>query len=146
MGYRSDVRIVTSKEGFEKLQEFVENYLKEKKVNIEEYNLLNLLDVESKGKEQCYFGWNSIKWYDFCDDPQIDAIMNGLDYLEENEYSFRYMIIGENLDDIEERYYDGEKEDIDLEYPSLIREFDDEYITNLIEEPLKEEYKEDIDI
>ena len=28
MGYRSDIRIVTSKTGFEKLTEFVENYLK----------------------------------------------------------------------------------------------------------------------
>ena len=33
MGYRSDIRIVTSKEGFEKLQEFVRNHLKKNKEN-----------------------------------------------------------------------------------------------------------------
>lgn len=149
MGYRSDVRIVTSTEGFKKLQEFVENYLKKEKVDIGEYNLLNSLDIDSKGKEQCYFGWNYIKWYDFCGFPEIDAIVKGLDYLEKRGFSYRFMEIGEDYRDIEEKCFDGDKDDIDLEYPSLIREFDDEYITNYIEEPLKkdiENNKEGIDI
>lgn len=149
MGYRSDVRIVTSEEGFKKLEQFVENYLKEKKVDIEEYNLLNSLDIRSQGKGQCYFGWNSIKWYDFCDEIKIDAIVAGLDYLEKNEYSYRYTIIGENLDDIEENSYDGNKEDIYLEYPSVIRQFEDDYTKEYLEGPLKnriDESKEEIGI
>lgn len=40
MGYRSDVRIVTSKNGFEELKKFVENYLKEHESD-ESENLLN---------------------------------------------------------------------------------------------------------
>ena len=114
-------------------------------MDIKENNLLNFLDIKSEGKGQCYFGWDYIKWSEHCGYPEIDAIMNGLDYLEENEYSFRYMIIGENKDDIEERYYDGNKEKINLEYPDLIREFDDDYITNYLEEPLKDNINKDME-
>ena len=63
MGYRSDIRIVTTKDGFEKLKEFVKKYLEEKKLDIKEYNLLEELDTKADGKEQCYFGWNGLKWY-----------------------------------------------------------------------------------
>ena len=41
MGYRSDVRIVTSKKGFEKLKEYVEKYLKEPSAK---YNLLEAIN------------------------------------------------------------------------------------------------------
>lgn len=60
MGYRSDIRIVTTKDGFEKLKEFVKKYLEEKKLDIKEYNLLEELDTKADGKEQCYFGWNGL--------------------------------------------------------------------------------------
>lgn len=148
MGYRSDVRIVTSKKGFEKLSEFVINSLKEQKINVKEYNLLEDLDIKVEGKEQIYLGWNYLKWYDGY--PEVDAIMEGLNYLSENEYSYRYMIIGESYDDIEEQSYDGEKDkDVYLEYPSMIREFDDAYMEKLIEDKQldnPEENKESIDI
>ena len=146
MGYRSDIRIVTSKEGFEKLQEFVRNHLRKNKEN---YNLLEECDIKQEGKNQCYFGWNYVKWYEH-DYPEVVAIMEGLNHLGENEYSYRYMRIGESYDDIEEQYYDGEKEnEIDLEYPNMLREFDDEYIIQSIQEKAtinKEENKETIDI
>lgn len=142
MGYESDVRIVTSEEGFKKLKQFVENYLKEKKVDSEEYNLLNSLDIRSQGKGQCYFGWDSIKWSEYCNNVEIDAIVEGLDYLEENGYSYRFSSIGENLDDIEENSYNGEKDNIYLEYPSIIRKFEDDYTQKYLEEPLKNEIDE----
>lgn len=145
MGYRSEIRIITSKEGYEKLNEFVEQYLKD----TEEDNLLKECDIKNIGKEQCYFGWNDIKWHEN-DFKDVDAIMEGLNHLGENEYSYRYMRIGENYEDIEEQFYDGEKdEDIYLEYPSMIREFDDEYIKELISEKTlenEEKNKEEIDI
>ena len=50
MGYRSDIRIVTTKDGFEKLKEFVKKYLEEKKLDIKEYNLLEELDTKADGK------------------------------------------------------------------------------------------------
>lgn len=145
MGYRSEIRIITSKKGYEKLNEFVEQYLKD----TEEDNLLKECDIKNIGKEQCYFGWNDIKWREN-DFKDVDAIMEGLNHLGENEYSYRYMRIGENYEDIEEQFYDGEKdEDIYLEYPSMIREFDDEYIKELISEKTlenEEKNNEEIDI
>ena len=149
MGYRSDIRIVTSKDGFEKLKEFVTNYLKE---HNEDYNLLENCDIKQEGKNQFYFGWNSVKWYEN-DYEDVDAIMEGLNYLGENEYSYRYSRIGESYDDYEEQYYDGNKENENyLEYPNLIREFDDKYVLSLIKDTNvmkfdnNEEQKEEIDI
>lgn len=149
MGYRSDIRIVTSKEGYEKLKEFVTNYLKE---HNEDYNLLEECDIRHEGKNQVYFGWNYLKWYEGSY-KEVDAIMEGLNYLGENEYSYRYSRIGESYDDYEEQYYDGNKEKENyLEYPNLIREFEDEYVLNLIRDKQemkldnKEEQKEEIDI
>ena len=55
MGYRSNIRIITSKDGYEKLKEFVTNYLKE---HNEDYNLLEECDIRQKGKNQVNFGWN----------------------------------------------------------------------------------------
>ena len=149
MGYRSDIRIVTSKDGYEKLKEFVKNYLKD---HHEDYNLLEECDIRQEGKNQVYFGWNYLKWYEGSYD-EVDAIMEGLNYLGENEYSYRYSRIGEDYDDYEERDYDGNKEKEEyIEYPNLIREFDDEYVLNLlkdkqeIELDKKEEQKEEINI
>lgn len=149
MGYRSDIRIVTSIDGYEKLKEFVKKYLEE---HNEDYNLLEKCDIKQEGKKQIYFGWNSVKWYEN-DYDDVDAIMEGLNYLGENEYSYRYSRIGESYDDYEEQYYDGNKEKENyLEYPNLIREFDDEYILSLIKDTQeikqynKEENKEEIDI
>ena len=146
MGYRSDIRIITSKDGFERLKEFIKEYLKDNK---EDYNLLEECDIKEEGKEQCYFGWNYVKWYEH-DYPEVIAIMEGLNHLEENEYSYRYMRIGESYDDIEEQSYDGEKdENIYLEYPNMLREFDDNYIIESIKENQienEEKNKEDIDI
>ena len=146
MGYRSDIRIITSKDGFERLKEFIKEYLKDNK---EDYNLLEECDIKEEGKEQCYFGWNYVKWYEH-DYPEVIAIMEGLNHLEENEYSYRYMRIGESYDDIEEQSYDGEKdENIYLEYPNMLREFDDNYIIESIKENQienDEKNKEEIDI
>lgn len=146
MGYRSDIRIITSKDGFEKLKEFIKEYLKDNK---EDYNLLEECDIKEEGKEQCYFGWNYVKWYEHSY-PEVIAIMEGLNHLGENEYSYRYMRIGESYDDIEEQSYDGKKdENIYLEYPNMLREFDDNYIIESIKENQienDEKNKEEIDI
>lgn len=146
MGYRSDIRIITSKDGFERLKEFIKEYLKDNK---EDYNLLEECDIKEEGKEQCYFGWNYVKWYEHSY-PEVIAIMEGLNHLGENEYSYRYMRIGESYDDIEEQSYDGKKdENIYLEYPNMLREFDDNYIIESIKENQienDEKNKEEIDI
>lgn len=131
MGYRSDVRIVTSKKGFKKLSDYVANYLKDKN---EDYNLLEHLDYKAENSFEKYFGWNNIKWYDGCEGyDDVDAIVHGLEHLAENDYSYRFARIGEEYDDIEEFSNESsQEEDQDLEYPSIIREFEDEYTSDLL--------------
>ena len=129
MGYRSDVRIVTTKKGFEELKKYTNKYLKDK--DFKYGNLLDELKIKEETEYAVYFGWDNIKWYEYSDYENVDAIMSGLDYLEDNDYSYRYARLGENYDDYEEKYYESEnEEEQDLEYPSMVRYFDDEYVVN----------------
>lgn len=129
MGYRSDVRILTSKKGFAELNKYVNNYLKDKN----DYNLMENIQYKTENDFACYFGWNWVKWYEGSYDS-VDAIMNGLEHLKEKEYSYRYARLGENFDDYEEHYYESEIEDEqDLEFPNVIREFDDDYVSSNME-------------
>jgi hypothetical protein len=124
MGYRSDVRIITSKKGFKELEKYVTKYLK----GNDDYNLLHQLDIDNSNDYERYFGWNSVKWYENSDGfEDVDAVMNGLQDLEEKDLSYRYARIGESYDDYEEKSYesDNEKEQ-DLDYPYMNREFADE--------------------
>lgn len=140
MGYRSDVRIMTTKKGYDELKKYVEEHIsKYKGKNLKEgtvaeymdydYNLLNHTDISclSSDESEMYFGWNYLKWYDGYED--VDAIMDGLNHLEQNNFSYRYARMGESYDDYEEQYYESEiDEEKDLEYPNMIREFDDDWI------------------
>lgn len=130
LGYRSDVRIATSKKGFNILNNYVEERMKE--LNKTDYNLLNYLDISKENKGVCYFGWNHIKWYDgFEGYEYIDAIIEGLNKLEEKDISYHFARIGESYDDYDEINYDVST-DNDLEeyipYPNMNRYFDDEDI------------------
>ena len=130
MGYRSDVRIVTTRKGFDELKKYTEKYLKEK--NYTFGNLLDDLDLNHETKTAKYFGWNAIKWYEDCEDYEdVDAVMSGLSHLEKNNFSYRYARIGESYDDYEEQYFDSsKKEEQGLEYPFITRDFADDYIIN----------------
>lgn len=128
MGYRSDVRIMTTKKGFDELKKYTEKYLKDK--NYTYGNLLDDLEINEETKYAKYFGWDSIKWYDGCEGfEDVDAIMDGLNHLQKNNYSYRYARIGEDYSDYDEFNYESEIEDEqDLEYPSMNREFDDDWV------------------
>ena len=122
MSYRSDVRIVVSNKGYQELKKYVNDHLPE---NLKKYNLLQSPDVEKIDDNHVYLGWNSVKWYELSNFPEIDSIMDGLDYLRDNEYSYRYARIGENYDDYGEKNIDGDNDGY-LEYPQLERYFDDD--------------------
>lgn len=127
MGYRSDVRIVTSKKGYRELIKSISDYYKKNNVPKEyHFDLINNLDVNCENKFQKYFGWNSIKWYSY---PDVNAIEEGLQRLEEKDLSYRFAKLGEDYDDYEEYYHDSnnEKEPV-LEWPYVQRYFDDEEI------------------
>ncbi len=138
MGYRSDVRIMTTKKGFNELKKFTNKYLKNK--NFEYLNLLEDLDFNKETEYAKYFGWNNIKWYETCEGYEdVDAIIEGLNYLKDKDFSYRYVRIGESYDDYEEMYNESDKEsEQDLEYPFMIRKFDDEYVIEKMIENSKE--------
>lgn len=138
MGYRSDVRIITSKKGFKELRKFTDSYLKEK--NWKYGNLLDDCEVISENKWSKYIGWDSIKWYDYVDGfEDVSAIMEGLKYLEEKDMSYRYARIGESYDDYEEFSYESDnEEEQDFEYPSMTRYFDDDWVKDKTEKSIEE--------
>lgn len=125
MGYRSDVRIITSKKGFNELNKYVKDYLS--KLDHDEYNLLDNLKFKVENDYSVYFGWNWVKWYSSYE--SVDAVESGLQHLKDKDMSFRFARIGESYDDYEEDSYESEnEEEQDLDYPSMIREFDDSYV------------------
>lgn len=151
MGYRSDVRIVVSRNGYKKFKKYVEEHIEKYKNRIApdsisaisnyDYNLLNSLDVSkiSPDKKEVYFGWDSLKWYDGYED--VDAIMDSLNRLAENGYGYGYTRIGESSDDIEELHSEcSSKDGIDYIYvPSIATYFTDDDV--YIDCNLKEEFK-----
>ena len=73
MGYRSDVRIITSKKGFNKLKDYVTDRIaKSNNPNI--YNLMDDIEFEYDNGYSKYFGWNNVKWYY----EDVDYVMDGL--------------------------------------------------------------------
>ena len=126
MGYRSDVRIITSKKGYDELKKFNDEYLdKNKNINgFKEYSLLDNLTFKAETDNSVYIGWEWVKWYEGYN--SVDAIMEGLNHLENNNYSYRYARIGENISDIEEYTFNGTLEgEKDIHYLEISRGFDD---------------------
>lgn len=132
MGYRSDVRIITSKKGYDKLRKHVEKYLKEKN---DDSNLLEDADIRFVTSKGVLIGWDSIKWYEWSNWPEIDSILSGLQELEKEDYSYRFSRIGEGIDDIDERYYDSKNRNgEDIPSIDIEREFNDEYMKDSLRE------------
>ena len=119
MGYRSNVRILITKEDFDKLLQGC------KTRNIDLLDTENLqvnttrtgIDFETKNKiEYKYFGWDDIKWYtEFEDVGYIDGFIRELDEVH-------FIRIGEELDDIKE-FYNLERSNV--ECIGLIRDFEE---------------------
>lgn len=137
MSYRSDVRISTTKKGYNELRKFVLNYLhNNKREDGTEYpNLLENVDILKENNRQVYLGWNYCKWYegDFGD---VVAIMLGLDHLEEKDFSFSYARMGEEYGDYDSKSHYSKKdkeEDNYLEEPSVNWSFDDDYVIELMQ-------------
>jgi len=121
MGYRSDVRIITSRKGYDKLKEEVNKY--NEKYDID-FNLLDKPDVKLWNDGEVYLGWNSIKWYEYSGEGPVKAIMNGLSEIKEDNYSYSYARLGEDATDYEEEMSQGEEGYLD--FPQLERYFNDD--------------------
>lgn len=112
MGYRSDVQIMITKKGFDKLKDYVKEFLEEKKAegkitNTEEANLLSDLDIYEEHDDYILFGWSSVKWDDLFH-TDVMAVMHGLDKLEEAGLVYKFIRLGEETTDIELQEYDND--------------------------------------
>ena len=130
MGYRSDVRIITTGEGWKELKSFAEKYVKymtDIETNIFKDAYLDYFKTTEDG-EIVYLGWNAIKWVEHDNFYDVDGVMKGLRKLERLDIPFRYARIGEDYTDYDEDYHTNEN-DI-LPNTSLIREFDDQWVVD----------------
>jgi hypothetical protein len=103
MGYCSDIRIATTKEGYNKLNELVEAItVKQALAEGYAYNLLESIDEKKYNPKANYviFGWDCIKWYED-DDPYVNAVITALKKVSE-EYPVWFIRVGEEPGDIEE--------------------------------------------
>lgn len=121
MGYYSNVRLVVSKKGYKALSQYVRNYLGPHQLD---NNLLRNADFKKKTSYGYAFGWNDIKWYQGDEEyyKDVNAMMSGIKYLTNKNLSFNFVKVGQDYDDYEEIYNDGEN--IDLPFPTLDRSFD----------------------
>lgn len=97
MGYYSDVCFVTTKEGYEKVVKFVEDWHEE----TGEYVLLGedkLPEIYEEYKDCVFFGWCSIKWYDSY--PEVRSIESAFDSLEPYNIPWEKVESGEEWGDI----------------------------------------------
>lgn len=121
MGYRSDVRITTTKNGYKELEKYVKEHLSD-----DICNLLEKTDIFQEGNDYVYLGWNYMKWYDNYD--EVEVIMKGIEHLKDKNIAFHYARLGEDYDDYEEIYNETYKDGCIKEYvPAIwtIRTFDD---------------------
>jgi len=130
MDYRSQVRIITTKNGFKELKKFNKEYFANNP-NINNDDLINNLDFKEEIKDKVYFGWDRIKWYTGY--KYVDLIMDGLAYLAKNDFSFSFSRMGDDLYDYDVLYYKSKVKKQSLNLPYIIRQFDDEKTKNNLE-------------
>lgn len=106
MSFRSDVRITTTEEGFNSLNNTINTYLKDHDLGLGN-NLLFTLDINKhKSRRQRYFGWNNIIWYSHLHYVYVDVILMGLKELKKENIPYRFTRIGQDIDDNEEIIFD----------------------------------------
>lgn len=104
MGYRSDIRIRTTKEGYEVMKKFVEDYIKEKELKGIGWNLLEYAEI-TEAEDSITLDWTDLKWYEGISGYEdVDAIMYSLDELSDKDIDYQYIRIGEEVNDIDERW------------------------------------------
>ena len=84
MGYYSDVRVSTTRDGFEFLKENVTSDLFGGYGYVEERN-------DEKG---VVFGWDGVKWYSWFD--EIAEFNNLLFVMADEEIPYEYLVLGED--------------------------------------------------
>lgn len=104
MGYRSDVKCITTKEGFALIDKLVRKASGITKDNEdEEYWLTDGHNTQQicEGK-YVLMEYEDIKWYEGYD-PAVSAFMRGLEKLEDKNVPYRFGRVGEDYTDVDFR-------------------------------------------
>lgn len=111
MGYRSDVRVMTDLEGFEKMQEIAWDFAK--KYNVDKENILfpmpgnnpsEFYDYYDAQEEYFCFGFDWYKWYE--EYVEVSTFMKILFLADNAGVPWQFMRVGEEHDDVENVYSD----------------------------------------
>lgn len=122
MGTDFDVRIITTKKGFEIMNEFIEKELKKEENDYA--NALNELFLKEETSNLVFFGWNSINFNS--DYTDYYFVRMALDNLEKIDISYSISIKDNELQEIHEYKFDSKENDyIYIPIPRFIYEFDD---------------------
>lgn len=99
MGYRSDVRIATTREGYDLICERVDGLSE----GLDSYPLIGTKRQPEFFEEQdgsVVFGWDWVKWYDGMY-PDITNITTALLEIEGAGVPYEFCRVGEEYDDVE---------------------------------------------
>lgn len=121
MGYRSDVRVITTVKGYEEIRG---------KIDDSKYGyLLNkaVFSVIKKTEKQVYFGWTYIKWYSsYADVKFVEEL------LEQLKEPYRFGRLGEEGGDFE-TWSNDKAEEVGLPEIYEMHEIDDNYVMEEME-------------
>jgi len=123
MGYRSDIRVMFKKAGYEKFKEL---YNKS-----DEFKLEKQVDEVIKKNNNVLLKINDVKWYDTYE--EVEHFNEKLEEITEFGFSYRFVRIGEDNRDIEELEHIANNECNDLPYISIVTQFEDDYILENME-------------
>lgn len=118
MGYRSDVTIVTTQQGWKKIRDGL--------ITLDTEGARYMLDdamVEEitgqAGNRYRIIQWKWVKWYehDYINSPHIQAIMNVLEKFDEDKIPYAYTRIGEDYGDYD--YQCGDRQVVVRDAPDI---------------------------
>ena len=118
MAYRADVRLILSKEGFNKIQNYINGKIKDT-----EYNVLDNPDYKYDTESHVYLAWYNLEWYLY---NSINYLQEGLNKLKEENISYFIFREGSPDKEIEEKSFEIEEPFV---LPMIIRQLDNEYIS-----------------
>ena len=95
MGYRSDVAISTTEEGYERLVAMCDE------AGVEHPLVSSTVEPDfiERFEGSVVFGWNEIKWYE--DLPDVGAVSKAVRALLEDDVPMAFVRVGEDPEDIE---------------------------------------------
>lgn len=106
MGYYSDVKLITTKKGWARLDAAVCKAEGITKENEQDNHWLTDHTHYVEGKGYVLAEWNNIKWYDWGDNA-VGVLMRELNALYLDDIPFEFMRTGEEYEDVEYLHHDS---------------------------------------